>query len=142
MKPGGTPAFRAAASSILRSFLNIAETTAAQTAQENSLGTDSDPVSVKKRHLIITGSRRSGKSTLLREILTLPDFPADTISSEISESLRNPCLRRLLSARILPAGVSRIAKTYLRHSVFAWSSRIPPADVSRLYNTCFQTGSR
>ncbi len=59
-------------------------------AEVNFLKVDIDPILAKKRHLIITGSRRSGKSTLLREILTLPDFPADTISSEISESLRNP----------------------------------------------------
>ena len=89
MKPGGTPAFRAAATSILKSFLNTTETAVERKAEVNFLKVDIDPILAKKRHLIITGSRRSGKSTLLREILTLPDFPADTISSEISESLRN-----------------------------------------------------
>ena len=84
MKPGGTPAFRAAATSILKSFLNTTETAVERKAEVNFLKVDIDPILAKKRHLIITGSRRSGKSTLLREILTLPDFPADTISSEIS----------------------------------------------------------
>ena len=71
-KPTAMPASRAAASSILRSFLNI--------PLMEVPGNQSDPDSASpvpiggKRHLIITGCRGSGKSTLLREILALPYF--------------------------------------------------------------------
>ena len=65
-KPTATPASRAAASSILRSFLNI--------PLMEVPGNQSDPDSTSpipiggKRHLIITGCRGSGKSTLLKII--------------------------------------------------------------------------
>ena len=70
MKPTVTPVFRAAASSILRSFLNMqmGEKTGNKFVSETAAGIH------KKRHLVITGSREIGKSTLLREILALPYF--------------------------------------------------------------------
>lgn len=72
MKPTVTPVFKAAASSILRSFLNMqmVEKTGNKFVSETAAAAGIH----KKRHLVITGSRGIGKSTLLREILALPYF--------------------------------------------------------------------
>lgn len=47
MKPGGTPAFRAAATSILKSFLNTTETAMERKAEVNFLKVDIDPILAK-----------------------------------------------------------------------------------------------
>lgn len=47
MKPGGTPAFRAAATSILKSFLNTTETAVERKAEVNFLKVDIDPILAK-----------------------------------------------------------------------------------------------